>query len=512
MNGRMPRQSFQPSGRNKQTVQLFVRFHHLFQSAVFGKCLVERHFRQIGNQPAERCDVPGVDIHDLADIADYLPRRQGAEGDDVGDMVFAVGFIYILQHFLTPVIGNIGVDIRHRDPFRIEETFKQQIVLQRIDHRDAETVRNQRTGGTAPAGTDIDTVFAGIADKIIDNQEVILEVHFRNYAEFILQTVDIDRIKSVVQPFFQSRHTEPRQIGSTVGIVVFRICRQAGLFQLEIGTAFVRDFLGSRQVVGIIECFHFLFRKQVSSRKQLQGRIVQCLLGADTGQDAVIRRILFIEVIHLVQRCRADPLDLAETLEQPVSFLPQGSVLIGQADVKNRQFLFHLCQHGADPFTVSFDQGLVQPSPFAIGDQEAVAAVKHQFLKACRPLLIGNQTGKPDQVAVADIVLGQQKKRHCFLMIQNLRLQAADGMDGILLTFLQKGRKPVQDVAVAENRMTKTSLPDFLNIGRNPYCTVQERIAAPYHQMHTHLSHYIPYGMRKSPISRSGMHPILFLY
>ena len=44
---------------------------------------------------------------------------------------------YPLQHLTSTIVIEVGIDIRQRDTVRIQETFKQQVVLQRVDLRDS---------------------------------------------------------------------------------------------------------------------------------------------------------------------------------------------------------------------------------------------------------------------------------------------------------------------------------------------------------------------------------------
>ena len=52
----------------------------------------------------------------------------------------------ILEHFGTAVITEIEVNIGHRDTSRIQEALEQQLMMQRIHHRDLQYIRDDRTG------------------------------------------------------------------------------------------------------------------------------------------------------------------------------------------------------------------------------------------------------------------------------------------------------------------------------------------------------------------------------
>ena len=79
----------------------------------------------------------------------------------------------------TPSSANakIDIDIRHLFAFGIEKSLEQQIVLDRIDISDPQTIRRERSGGRAPARTDRNALLAGIFDKIPDDQKVTRKAH-----------------------------------------------------------------------------------------------------------------------------------------------------------------------------------------------------------------------------------------------------------------------------------------------------------------------------------------------
>ena len=81
-------------------------------------------------------------------------RAQRAEGDDLRDLLAAVLFGDVLDHFAAPVRAEIDIDIGHADALGIEEALEQQAVLQRIDIGDLHGVADQAAGGRTAARTD----------------------------------------------------------------------------------------------------------------------------------------------------------------------------------------------------------------------------------------------------------------------------------------------------------------------------------------------------------------------
>jgi len=64
----------------------------------------------------------------------------GAEGDDLGHLVLTVFFNHPLEHLLTPVLIKIDINIGEGSPIGIEESFKQEVIFERVDIGDTGTV------------------------------------------------------------------------------------------------------------------------------------------------------------------------------------------------------------------------------------------------------------------------------------------------------------------------------------------------------------------------------------
>ena len=88
---------------------------------------------------------------------------------------------------MAPVGAEIDVDVRHGDPFRVEESFEQQPVLQGIDISDLQAVGDQASRCRAPAGTDRDLVLPGVAHEVPDNQKIARVAHLLDDPDFMLE-------------------------------------------------------------------------------------------------------------------------------------------------------------------------------------------------------------------------------------------------------------------------------------------------------------------------------------
>ena len=85
-------------------------------------------------------------------VAYHRLRRHGAEGDDLAHRVAPVGVGHVVDHPVATLHAEVDVEVGHGNPFRVEETFEQQIVGQRIEVGDLQHVGHQRAGARAPPG------------------------------------------------------------------------------------------------------------------------------------------------------------------------------------------------------------------------------------------------------------------------------------------------------------------------------------------------------------------------
>ena len=93
----------------------------------------------------------------------------------------------MIDDFCPPTYAEINIDVRHRNPFRIKKTLKEQVVLQGINVGDAETESDQRAGGRAPTRTNRDAVLLRIANKVPYDQKIAGVPHPLNDFDLVRQ-------------------------------------------------------------------------------------------------------------------------------------------------------------------------------------------------------------------------------------------------------------------------------------------------------------------------------------
>ena len=123
---------------------------------------------------------------DAADVADRRPGEHRAERDDLGDVVVAVLAGDVGDDLVAPAVLEVDVDVGHRHPVGVEEALERQLVVDRVDRRDAEGVGHDRARRAAPAGR-LDPLLAGEADEVGDDQEVAGVAHRDDHAQLVVE-------------------------------------------------------------------------------------------------------------------------------------------------------------------------------------------------------------------------------------------------------------------------------------------------------------------------------------
>ena len=227
----MPGHAFQRPGHVDEGTELLVGVVEFFQGPGELQRLIQGHVEGGGDLFGDGVGLGVADVQDTAHIADRRAGGHGAEGDDLGDVVLAVEAVDVVDDLAAAVDTEVDVDIRHGDALRIQETLKEQRILDRVDIGDVETVGDHAAGGAAAAGTDGDAVALGIADEVRDNEKIIHKPHLLDDAELIIQ-LGVD-FRTVGIADGKAALTELAQVGGAVGLA---------LRQAETGQVVVAEF------------------------------------------------------------------------------------------------------------------------------------------------------------------------------------------------------------------------------------------------------------------------------
>jgi len=257
-----------------------------------------------------------AEIEHAADVAHGCLRGHRAERRDLRHGVGAVLLLHVLDHAIAAVLAEVDVEVGHRHPLRIQKTFEQQVVAQRIEVGNAERVRDERARARAPARPDRHAVVLCPVDEVRDNQEVAGEAHLDDRAAFEVETrvirlalrvafglIGVQLLETLLQPFLRQLH----QIVVERHAVRRREQRQLRLAELEREVAALCNFDGVRERGRNVREHrgHFVLRAEILvRRKALLATRIRKHVALGNAHARFVRG----EVVgrHVLQRMRRD--------------------------------------------------------------------------------------------------------------------------------------------------------------------------------------------------------------
>ena len=132
----------------------------------------------VGHQSSQPVGDRDRHLLDARHVLDNHLGSHGTIGDDVRNAVRTILVLHPLDDARTTVIVEVGIDIRQRDTVGVQETFEQQVVLDRVNLGDSQAISNRRTGSrtTTRAYRNAQFLTTG-TDEVGHNQEVTRETH-----------------------------------------------------------------------------------------------------------------------------------------------------------------------------------------------------------------------------------------------------------------------------------------------------------------------------------------------
>ncbi|MNF44176.1 hypothetical protein D3C84_252820 [compost metagenome] len=124
-------------------------------------------------------------------VAHHRLGGHGTEGDDLAHGVAAVLLGHVVDHPVATVHAEVDVEVGHGYPFRVEETFEQQVIFQRVEVGDLLHIGHQRPGTRSTARTHRYAVVLGPLDKVHHDQEVTGEAHLDDDIQLEIQPIDV---------------------------------------------------------------------------------------------------------------------------------------------------------------------------------------------------------------------------------------------------------------------------------------------------------------------------------
>ncbi len=239
--------------------------------------------RVLRHQLGQLVDLAIRHLQHAADVAQHAARLQGAEGDDLGDLIAAVAILHITDHLVAAILAEVDVEVRHRDAFGIEEALEQQPEAQRIEVGHGQRVSHQGACARTTSRPHRNAVRLGPLDEVGHDQEVARIVH-------AVDDVDLERETLVI---FLLRHArrDAVQIDARPQPLFGLAAQFGGLFARRItgivgadGKARQQRLAGQRTIgtaLGDLEC-----------RGQRFGNIGEQHRHFGPGLEAMIRRQL----------------------------------------------------------------------------------------------------------------------------------------------------------------------------------------------------------------------------
>ena len=96
-----------------QLMHLTVRVIERLQIRADLQCLFQRHFKVSRNQLGHPIHILIAHTHNAADITHSGAGRHGTKGHNLGHVVTAILFVYVVNDLLTALIAEVNVKVRH---------------------------------------------------------------------------------------------------------------------------------------------------------------------------------------------------------------------------------------------------------------------------------------------------------------------------------------------------------------------------------------------------------------
>jgi hypothetical protein len=151
--------------------------------------LGEGHLRVLGHQLRDVVRVLVGYVEGPRHVLEHGLGLERPEGDDLPRAVRSVLGRHVVDDLAPALEAEVDVEVRHRDALGVEEALEEQVVLERIDVRDAQAVGDDGAGARAAARPHGDAVLLGPVDEVPDDEEVARELHLDDDAELVFRAL-----------------------------------------------------------------------------------------------------------------------------------------------------------------------------------------------------------------------------------------------------------------------------------------------------------------------------------
>ena len=96
---------------------------------------------------------------------------------------------HVVDHLAAAIIGEVDVDVRHRDARRVQEALEDQAVAERIERGDVKRIGDDAARGRSTPRSNENPPLLGEPNEIPHHKEVVGEAHRADDAELISETL-----------------------------------------------------------------------------------------------------------------------------------------------------------------------------------------------------------------------------------------------------------------------------------------------------------------------------------
>ena len=185
MHGGIAREALEAFRHVDKIMDLLILLVPGLQVRIHRNCPIQRDVQLLGDHLGDLIRLRVGQVEDAGYVTDDTAGSHRTERNDLNDPVPPVLPNDIVDDLLSALEAEIHIDIRHGHALRIQEAFKDQIVFERVEVRDAERVGYNGAGRTAAARSDRDSMVPGKFDVIPYNKEVIDEAHPADRVQFV---------------------------------------------------------------------------------------------------------------------------------------------------------------------------------------------------------------------------------------------------------------------------------------------------------------------------------------
>ena len=169
-------------GQRQELADLGVGVVQLLQLVALRQGRLDGDLQFVGHHGHHGVDPRDGHAQGPAHVADGRPRRQRAEGADLGHVLHAVLFLDVLDHLAAALLAEVDVDIGRLPPALVQEPLEQQIVGQRADVAQIQGVGHQRTDARS-AGRGRNVLRTGEAHEVPHDEEVVGKPQLVDHAQ-----------------------------------------------------------------------------------------------------------------------------------------------------------------------------------------------------------------------------------------------------------------------------------------------------------------------------------------